>query len=71
MGCVERFMEGSAQSNADRALRRGAGHTFHYLPFSMGTHCVCGELLENNVLHQGRRTASASALLCSKCKFYW
>ncbi|CAK4134894.1 unnamed protein product [Aphanomyces euteiches] len=39
----ERFIEGTSEWNEDLALRGGKSHTFHYMPFSMGSKGCIGQ----------------------------
>ncbi|CAK4153105.1 unnamed protein product [Aphanomyces euteiches] len=39
----ERFIEGTPEWNADLELRGGKPHTFHYMPFSMGSKNCIGQ----------------------------
>ncbi|CAK4289403.1 unnamed protein product [Aphanomyces euteiches] len=46
----ERFLEGTAPYEADKALRHGQGNTFAYMPFSTGSKNCIGNLLEQHAL---------------------
>ncbi|KAG9408275.1 hypothetical protein AC1031_022150 [Aphanomyces cochlioides] len=71
----ERFIEGTPEWNEDLALRGGKSHTFHYMPFSMGSKGCIGQkfvmaelqlvvatLVSKYILHQRPRWTFAKNL---------